>query len=256
MTYYNDNPAIAERRSLEDILTMFTSSEIRALKTMTPEEIEYLRTECDIDDYVNYLRRGKDNKALGSDFTIPIVKGTPLQLERFKMVFLLTLADFQGWKYYYPSQFSLGEEVLEEIRTYTGVAVIKIVKGASTTEGLDIFRTELILSSVAARRDYFNPTIILTEESIAGKLNVSNELTKVIVLDPKKLRGSYDGKAVYSDVQVSRVKAPAPVYKAPEKTYTPSKSSNTSSYQQKTYGKKPKKLSVNDMMKQRKEEEQ
>ena len=174
---------------------------------MTSEEVAYLVNECCIGEYVAHLRKGHENSAVGEDYPILVVKGTQLQLERFKMVFLLTLLDYQGFKYFYPSDFGLGEEALEEMRKYTGVAIVKIVKGASTTEGLDNFRTELISSVLAARRDYFNPTLILTEESISGKFNVTNELTKVVMLDATKLRTSYDGKVVqFNDAIASRAK--------------------------------------------------
>ena len=204
---YKYNPACAEKRQPKDLLATFSTAEIKAFRTMTPDEVAYLVNECCIGDYVAHLRKGHENSAVGEDYPILVVKGTQLQLERFKMVFLLTLLDYQGYKYFYPSDFGLGEDALEEMRKYTGVAIVKIVKGASTTEGLDNFRTELISSVLAARRDYFNPTIILTEESISGKFNVTNELTKVVMLDATKLRTSYDGKVIqFNDVIASRAK--------------------------------------------------
>ena len=204
---YKYNPACAEKRQPKDLLATFSTAEIKAFRTMTPDEVAYLVNECCIGDYVAHLRKGHENSAVGEDYPILVVKGTQLQLERFKMVFLLTLLDYQGYKYFYPSDFGLGEDALEEMRKYTGVAIVKIVKGASTTEGLDNFRTELISSVLAARRDYFNPTIILTEESISGKFNVTNELTKVVMLDATKLRTSYDGKVIqFNDAIASRAK--------------------------------------------------
>lgn len=204
---YKYNPACAEKRQPKDLLATFSTAEIKAFRTMTPDEVAYLVNECCIGDYVAHLRKGHENSAVGEDYPILVVKGTQLQLERFKMVFLLTLLDYQGYKYFYPSDFGLGEDALEEMRKYTGVAIVKVVKGASTTEGLDNFRTELISSVLAARRDYFNPTIILTEESISGKFNVTNELTKVVMLDATKLRTSYDGTVVqYNDAIASRAK--------------------------------------------------
>ena len=204
---YKYNPACAEKRQPKDLLATFSTAEIKAFRTMTPDEVAYLVNECCIGDYVAHLRKGHENSAVGEDYPILVVKGTQLQLERFKMVFLLTLLDYQGYKYFYPSDFGLGEDALEEMRKYTGVAIVKIVKGASTTEGLDNFRTELISSVLAARRDYFNPTIILTEESISGKFNVTNELTKVVMLDATKLRTSYDGTLIqFNDAIASRAK--------------------------------------------------
>ena len=204
---YKYNPACAEKRQPKDLLATFSTAEIKAFRTMTPDEVAYLVNECCIGDYVAHLRKGHENSAVGEDYPILVVKGTQLQLERFKMVFLLTLLDYQGYKYFYPSDFGLGEDALEEMRKYTGVAIVKVVKGASTTEGLDNFRTELISSVLAARRDYFNPTLILTEESISGKFNVTNELTKVVMLDATKLRTSYDGTVVqYNDTIASRAK--------------------------------------------------
>ena len=204
---YKYNPACAEKRQPKDLLATFSTAEIKAFRTMTPDEVAYLVNECCIGDYVAHLRKGHENSAVGEDYPILVVKGTQLQLERFKMVFLLTLLDYQGYKYFYPSDFGLGEDALEEMRKYTGVAIVKVVKGASTTEGLDNFRTELISSVLAARRDYFNPTIILTEESISGKFNVTNELTKVVMLDATKLRTSYDGKVIqFNDAIASRAK--------------------------------------------------
>lgn len=204
---YKYNPACAEKRQPKDLLATFSTAEIKAFRTMTPDEVAYLVNECCIGDYVAHLRKGHENSAVGEDYPILVVKGTQLQLERFKMVFLLTLLDYQGYKYFYPSDFGLGEDALEEMRKYTGVAIVKVVKGASTTEGLDNFRTELISSVLAARRDYFNPTIILTEESISGKFNVTNELTKVVMLDATKLRTSYDGKVIqFNDTIASRAK--------------------------------------------------
>ena len=204
---YKYNPACAEKRQPRDLLATFSTAEIKAFRTMTSEEVAYLVNECCISEYVAHLRKGHENSAVGEDYPILVVKGTQLQLERFKMAFLLTLLDYQGFKYFYPSDFGLGEEALEEMRKYTGVAIVKIVKGASTTEGLDNFRTELISSVLAARRDYFNPTLILTEESISGKFNVTNELTKVVMLDATKLRTSYDGKVVqFNDAIASRAK--------------------------------------------------
>lgn len=204
---YKYNPACAEKRQPKDLLATFSTAEIKAFRTMTPDEVAYLVNECCIGDYVAHLRKGHENSAVGEDYPILVVKGTQLQLERFKMVFLLTLLDYQGYKYFYPSDFGLGEDALEEMRKYTGVAIVKVVKGASTTEGLDNFRTELISSVLAARRDYFNPTLILTEESISGKFNVTNELTKVVMLDATKLRTSYDGKVIqFNDTIASRAK--------------------------------------------------
>ena len=204
---YKYNPACAEKRQPKDLLATFSTAEIKAFRTMTSEEVAYLVDECCIGEYVAHLRKGHENSAVGEDYPILVVKGTQLQLERFKMAFLLTLLDYQGYKYFYPSDFGLGEDALEEMRKYTGVAIVKIVKGASTTEGLDNFRTELISSVLAARRDYFNPTLILTEESISGKFNVTNELTKVVMLDATKLRTSYDGKVIqFNDTIASRTK--------------------------------------------------
>jgi len=254
--YERINPAIQEQRTAKDVIKSLPTPEREAFFSMTEDELKYLKEECEIDNYIDYLRRGKQNQAVGSEFPVLVVKGTDLQLMRFKVVFLASLIDYQGVEQYYPSQFSLGEEVLEEMRNFTGVAIVKIVKGASTTEGLDNFRSELILSTVAARRDFFNPTLILTEETISGKLNTSNELTKVIYLDADRLSASYDGSKVYSDVIVSRskpVQAQQPKREYTSQEYKPTQSKTTTySYSK---GKKQKKLSVNEMIKMRQEQE-
>lgn len=253
---YRQNPAINEQRPITDIFNTFTSSDRKAVKTMTPDEVEYLIKECYIEKYIEYLRNGKEGKANGGDFPVLIIKGTPLQLVRYKAIFLLTLRDYQGVKEYYPSQFELGAEVLEDMRKFTGVALIKVVEGASTTEGLDNFRTELIVSVIAARRDYFNPTIILTEENIGGKFNASNELTKVVVLDSHKLTASYDGEKIYNDVLVSRQKTPVQPVQRANSSYGNTNSSPQQYNSKNGYSKgKQKELSTSELLQRRKEQE-
>lgn len=198
MKYYiDDNPSLKEKRTPDDVFQTFNEAEQKAYRSMHTSELLYLTKECLIQKYVTYLRRGRDNKAIGSDFPILVVQGTSLQLERYRLTFLLSLIDYQGTKDYYPNDFALGHEALEEIKNYTGVAFVRIRRGSATSEGLDIHRSELIKSALMNRRDYFNPTIVLAEEAIAGALNMGDGATvKVIELDTKKLRGSYDGKSV------------------------------------------------------------
>lgn len=210
--YVEFNPALKEQRSPKDVLETLTFSEKKAFHTMTDDEISYVRDECEIYNYIRYLRRGANKKAMGSDFPILVIQGTPLQLERYKVVFLISMIDYQGIKDYYPNDFALGLEALEEIKNFTGLALIRVRRGSATSEGLDTHRSELIASALMNRRDYFNPTLVLAEEVIAGKLNISDGVNiKVIKLDPTRLRGSYEGEdvQVFSSVNVSRQTAPA-----------------------------------------------
>lgn len=201
------NPSLLEQRKPGDLLDTFSKSEKKAFSLMTNEELNYLKQDCLIDKYIAHLRNGALNKAVGSDFPILVVKGNHLQLERFKMTFLLSLMDYQGIQVYHPVDFQLGKHTYDEAQDFTGVVIIKIPYGSSTTDGFDRFRSDLITDVLSVRRERFNPTIVLTEESIAGKLNQSFGLIKVIELDPKKLSGSYDGTIVQVDTTVaSRVK--------------------------------------------------
>lgn len=252
---YRFNPSCAEQRTPRDVLRTLPKADRKAFKTMTYSEVAYLTIECGINDYIKYLRKGKEGLVASEEFPVLIIKGTPLQLDRFRVTFLISLIDYQGTRVFYPAQFSLGEEVLEDFRTFAGVAIVKIPKNASTSEGLDEHRTELIASLLPTRRDLFNPTIILAEESIAGKLNISNNLTKVIILDKNKLRGDYeDNTTEYVDTTASRVKT---VYNISNNAYSGGRSVNTTEAPAFVWkdGKKTPwdKLSVNDKNKWYKE---
>ena len=120
MTYYLENQACKDSlRTPADILQTLTIAERKAFYLMSAEEVKYLKEECDIQNYVEHLRRGKLQKALGEEFPILVVKGTSLQLERFKIVFLLSLIDYQGVNYYYPSDFSLGDESFFSLASFS-----------------------------------------------------------------------------------------------------------------------------------------
>ena len=227
--FVRDNPALKEKVSLKRVLQSLNESEKKAFRSMSEQEIEYLSTECYIQEYVDYLRNGQENKAVGSDFPILVIQGTQLQLERYKVVFLLTLTNYQGVQEYYPDDFSLEYSTVNDIKEYTGVALVRVKRGSATSYGLDIHRSELILGSLLKRRDLFNPTLILAEEVIEGKLNISDGITvRVVELDPNKLGTCYEGepKVVFSKATKSRKKEPStPVYI----NTTPAKNSNNNS---------------------------
>ena len=90
---YVDNPSLKERRTPQDLLKTFNKSEQIAVTSMSKEEIRYLRKECGINDYVAHLHAGFMNKAIGSDYPILVIKGSKLQLERYRLMFLLVLLD-------------------------------------------------------------------------------------------------------------------------------------------------------------------
>lgn len=252
---YRNNPSFEERRTPEELFndpSIFTNSERKAVKSMTNDEIKYLRNECHICEYVAHLRKGDLGLANGSDFPILVAKGSKLQLERFKMIFLLSLIDFKGVRVFHPVDFQIGRDSYVEAQEYTGVAIIKIPYGSSTTENFDKFRSDLITDVLTVRRENFNPTIILTEQSIAGALNTSFDLIKVVELDPKKLRGSYDGSIVKVDTTIASRKRETPAFVPPTpRQYAPPRteyregcsSSYNSKYNKKKSGGKE---SVND----------
>jgi len=237
---YRFNPACAEQRTPKDVLKELPFADRKAFSLMTEDEINYLVKDCYIDKYVKYLRAGRKGLATGEDFPILVVKGTPLQLDRFRIVLLLKLIDFQGVAKYYPADFTLGDEKIEELRKFPGVAIIKIPKGASTSEGLDAHRTELITSVLATRRDLFNPSIVLAEENISGKFSVSNSLLQIIKLDTNRLTGDYeDNTTEYNDMIVSRVK------KESSNTFYNTSSNNTFTTNNYSKSKNNKKMNVN-----------
>lgn len=226
MREYRENPATKEQLSPMDLLRdpeRFTNAERKAFLSMSGQEVIYLRDECFIEKYIEHLRKGASGKAIGTDFPILVVKGTKLQLERFKMVFLLSLIDYKGIKVYHPIDFALGNEALEEVQKFEGVAIIKIPFGSSTTENFDQFRSDLISNILTARRENFNPTLVLSEQSIAGSLNTTCGLIRVIELDSKKLRGSYTGLVEKVDTKIaSRENKPVKTFTQPvQRTVTP-----------------------------------
>ena len=192
---YVDNPSLKERRTPQDLLKTFNKSEQIAVTSMSKEEIRYLRKECGINDYVAHLHAGFMNKAIGSDYPILVIKGSKLQLERYRLMFLLVLLDYQGVQVYHP------------------VVFIKIPYGSSTTEGFDQFRSDLITDVLTIRRENFNPTIVLMEETISGRLGTPSELIKYVRLNPDRLSTSYDGTVVQvSEESSSRKKESKPQY--------------------------------------------
>ena len=142
----------------------------------------------------------------------------------------MKIIDFQGTQEYYPTDFALGEAALDDLRTYTGVAVILFRKGTSTTKGLDMHRTELIKGVLASRRDLFNPSLVLMEENVQGGFNASDTLTKIIVLDKNKLSSDYeDNSTIFNNTVVSRdatttnyVPTSTPTYSESTPTYSES----------------------------------
>lgn len=256
MREYRVNPSTLEQISPRDALEdpeRFTDAERKAFGTMTRKEVEYLRDECFIADYIEHLRKGAVGKALGTDFPVLVVKGTKLQLERFKMVFLLSFLDYKGIEVYHPIDFALGKETWERAQVFEGVAIIKIPYGSSTTENFDQFRSDLISNVLTVRRENFNPTLVLSEQSIAGALNTSHELIKVVELDPKRLRGSYNGKVEKVDTTVaSRAnKQPTTFVQKEPIRQTPVVSSYNVNSERTSWGnkKKPQGINVNDLAK-------
>lgn len=210
---YVDNPSLKEKRTAQDLFNTFSKSEQIAVTSMTNEERHYLRYDCYIDDYIKHLRAGASNKAMGSDYPILVAKGNKLQLARFKLMFLICLLDYQGLQVYHPADFQLGRISYEEAQDFPGVVIINIPYGSSTTEGFDQFRSDLITDVLTIRRENFNPTIVLMEETISGRLGTPSELIKYVRLDPDKLSGSYDGtKVQISEVSSSRKKAESKPY--------------------------------------------
>lgn len=206
MREYRENPSTKEAIKPIDLLKdpkRFNNAERKAFLSMKREEVTYLRDECFINKYVTHLRRGANGTSLGADFPVLVVKGTKLQLERFKMTFLLSLIDYKGIEILHPLDFALGKEAWERAQDFEGVVIIKIPYGSSTTENFDQFRSDLIANVLTVRREHFNPTLVLTEQSIAGMLNTSCELIRVVELDLKKLRGSYDGSVQKVDTSVA-----------------------------------------------------
>lgn len=210
---YVDNPSLKERRTPQDLLKTFNKSEQIAVTSMSKEEIRYLRKECGINDYVSHLHAGFMNKAIGSDYPILVIKGSKLQLERYRLMFLLVLLDYQGVQVYHPADFQLGRVAYEEAQDFPGVVFIKIPYGSSTTEGFDQFRSDLITDVLTIRRENFNPTIVLMEETISGRLGTPSELIKYVRLNPDRLSTSYDGTVVQvSEESSSRKKESKPQY--------------------------------------------
>lgn len=262
---YRENASTNETRTAQDLLDdkeLFSSAEKKAFYTLTKEEIKYLKEDCFINRYIDHLRKGNRGEANGVNFPILVVKGTKLQLERFKMVFLLSLVDFKGIKVFHPVDFQLGRDSYQEAQDFTGVAIIKIPFGSSTTENFDQFRSDLITDVLTVRRENFNPTLVLTEQAIAGALNESFDLIKVITLDVTKLRGSYKG--------VSRVDTTVASRQREIRTCTPivtntAVSNNTqnageqkiykSSYSNNKYKKKEKAKTVIELAEERKKAE-
>ena len=205
---YIDNPSLHEQRGPLDVLRTFSETERKVAKSITKEEISYLLKECGIEDYIQHLRLGVEHKCVGSDFPILVIKGNKIQLEKYRLLFLLKFIDYQGIQVYHPVDFQLGRESYEEAQDFPGVIFIKIPYGSSTTEGFDEFRSDLITDVLTVRRENFNPTLVLMEETISGRLNSPSELIRYVRLDEDKLKGSLDGTKVKVDDRIgSRKKA-------------------------------------------------
>lgn len=198
------NPSLREQKTARQLLETFLPKDRTLVESMSKKEIEYLFNDCGISDYVDYLREGRLGQTRGSEFPILVIQGTPEQLEKYRLILLLSLIDYQGEKNYYPNDFALGLEALEEIKSYTGVAFVRVKKGSATSQGLDEHRSELILGALLNRRDYFNPTVVLAEEVIQGKLNMSDgDIVKVIRINQDKLK---DEKNTFEATIKSRIK--------------------------------------------------
>lgn len=209
--YKDINVAFAEcRKTIADVFKEFSASEKKAFLTMSPDEIDYVMNDCYIKEYVEHINRCVKGESIGMDKPVPAVFGTPLQLERYKICLQLTLIDYMGIKYCYPQDFALdNREVLDELRYFSGILVIRVPKGSSSTDKNDKFKSELISGLVAIRRNSAFPTVILMEEKIAGKLcsvNEPNPVTKYIYFsDATKFSTSYDkAMPVVKDETASR----------------------------------------------------
>jgi len=177
------------------IVSLFTRAQLKLLKEMSKEERHYLLTDCKINDYIKHLNSDEP----GDFFPTLIIKGDPVQLEKFKLIIILKYMSLEKTiKYYFPNDFDIksplitGDYNTEKIVDNPNIVFICIKRGSSTTEGMDGWRTKLISTVASQRRATKLFTVILYEEEVLYA-EFKNDLYQLIEIDGFKCKPQ-DGK--------------------------------------------------------------
>lgn len=168
------------------IVDLFTKTQLKLLKSMSKEEIHYFLKDCKIEDYITHLNSDEP----GDFFPTLIIKGDPIQLEKFKLLIILKYMSLEkSVHYYFPNDFDIksplitGDYDKEKIVDNPNIVFVCIKRGSSTTEGMDGWRTKLISTVTAQRRATKLFIVILYEEVSLYSEFKENNLYQLIEID-------------------------------------------------------------------------
>ena len=168
------------------IVDLFTKTQLKLLKSMSKEEIHYFLKDCKIEDYIAHLNSDEP----GDFFPTLIIKGDPIQLEKFKLLTILKYMSLEkSVHYYFPNDFDIksplitGDYDKEKIVDNPNIVFVCIKRGSSTTEGMDGWRTKLISTVTAQRRATKLFIVILYEEVSLYSEFKENNLYQLIEID-------------------------------------------------------------------------